>query len=153
MEPVATSDPGLDLLRRRRAELRGSMSALEQALAAPAPGRTASWAERVHVALVELSADVREHVAITEGPDGMHQDLLAASPRLAHAVGRLSTDHVVIGEHLGDLLVRAGGTDAPADIEAIRELGTALLGRLVRHRQIGADLIYEAFQCDIGGET
>jgi hypothetical protein len=38
-------------------------------------------------------------------------------------------------------------------VEAIRDLGTTLLGHLARHRQRGADLVYEAYQADIGGET
>jgi hypothetical protein len=29
----------------------------------------------------------------------------------------------------------------------------ALLGLLVRHRQRGSDLVYEAYELDIGGET
>jgi hypothetical protein len=62
----------LEDVRCRRAELLESMRAVEQALAAPAPGRHARWAERVHVALVELSADLREHIDITEGPDGLY---------------------------------------------------------------------------------
>ena len=71
--PTVNADPGLERLRRPGAELRDSMAAaLEQALAAPAPGRAAAWIERVHVSLVELSADVREHVAITEGPERLH---------------------------------------------------------------------------------
>jgi hypothetical protein len=44
----------LEELRRRRADLLESISAVEQALAAPAPGREARWAERVYVALVAL---------------------------------------------------------------------------------------------------
>ena len=44
------TDHGLESLRQRRAELRESMSALEQALAAPAADRKSVWAERVHVA-------------------------------------------------------------------------------------------------------
>lgn len=153
MEPVGNIDPGLEGLRRVRAELRDSMAALEHALAAPAPERAAVWAERVHVALVELSADVREHVALTEGPDGLHNDIVAASPRLAHAVGLLGRDHAVIGEQVENLLSQLSGASPVPEVEVIRGLATSLLGRLVRHRQVGADLIYEAFQCDIGGET
>jgi hypothetical protein len=37
-------------------------------------------------------------------------------------------------------------------VDRIRDLGTALLGRFVRHRQRGSDLIYEA-DAEIGGET
>jgi hypothetical protein len=38
-------------------------------------------------------------------------------------------------------------------VDRVRGLGTALLGRLLRHRQRGSDLVYEAYQIDIGGET
>jgi hypothetical protein len=154
MEPVVFSrDPGLDALRWRRAELRESIGALEQALAAPASGRVGAWAERVHVALVELSADLGEHIAITEGPDGLHRDVLATAPRLSNAVVRLTREHAAIAGLVADLLTRVSDPPTGDDVEAIRDLGTALLGHLARHRQRGADLVYEAYQADIGGET
>ena len=59
---------------RARAELRESLGALEQALAAPARDRADAWAGRVHVALVELSGDFRDHIEITEGPDGLYAE-------------------------------------------------------------------------------
>ena len=97
MEPVVgAADPGLDALRRRRAELGGSMAALEQALAQPVSGRHSAWAERVDVALVELSADFAEHVAVAEGSDGLHEAVLASTPRLSHSIRRLVTEHAVI---------------------------------------------------------
>jgi hypothetical protein len=43
--------------------------------------------------------------------------------------------------------------EANPDVDTVRDLGTALLARLVRHRQRGSDLIYEAYTADIGGET
>jgi hypothetical protein len=39
------------------------------------------------------------------------------------------------------------------DVADVRAMGVALLGRLVRHRQAGADLVYEAYEADTGGET
>ena len=154
MEPVAGApDPELDAVRRLRTELRGSMSALEQALAAPAPGRGGAWAEQVDVAIRELSAEFREHVAVTEGPDGLHGAVLTTSPRLAGMVRRLVGEHAAIGGLVGDLLTRMRTTVPDDAVDEIRELGTALLGRLARHRQRGADLVYEAYQVDLGGET
>ena len=154
MDPVVDPpDPGLDDLSRLRAELRGSMAALEQALAAPAPGRGGTWAERVDAALVELSADFREHIAVTEGPDGLHGAVLVASPRLSAAVRRLVDDHAVIAGLVADLLTRVRPPVPDGEVGAIRALGTALLGRLARHRQHGADLIYQAYDVDLGGET
>jgi hypothetical protein len=139
-------------LRRRRAEIRESMSALERALAAPAPGRPDAWAQHVHVALVALSADFREHVDITEGPRGLYRGLLATAPRLSNAVARLTDEHEQIRELVEDLLARAGGPDGN-DADHVRDLGMTLLGQLVRHRQRGSDLIYDAYEVDIGGET
>jgi L-asparaginase II len=129
------------------------MAALEQALAAAAPGRIDAWVERVGVALVELSADFSEHVALTERPGGFHSGLLAACPRLSGSVRRLVTEHAVISGLVTDLLARVGRPVTAGELEAIRDLGTVLLGRIARHRQRGADLIYQAYQVDLGGEN
>ena len=154
MTPIAPlTDTSLQTVRAHRAELRESIGALEQALAGPTPGRVAAWAERVHVALVELSGDLREHVALTAGPQGLHHEVLATAPRLAGAVRRLVDEH----DAITDLVERMmSGVSVPLDddgVAATRGLGVRLLGRLVQHRQGGADMIYEAYQTDIGGET
>jgi hypothetical protein len=156
MEPITSTTPDQDFLeelRRRRAELRESMSALEVAMAAPPLMGRAHWAERVHVALVELSADFREHIDITEGPDGLYGALRTSAPRLSGAVARLTREHALIGELVEDLLTCFRAPDVSGDMVRIRDLGTTLLGTLVRHRQRGSDLMYEAYEVDIGGET
>lgn len=154
MEPDGPrTDHGLESLRRHRAELRESMSALEQALAAPAADRTTVWAQRVHVALVELSADFREHIDITEGPDGLYPGVLTTAPRLASSVAGLTREHIQIKGIADQLLTRMSEPTATEDVDGARDLGTTLLAKLSRHRQRGADLVYEAYQTDIGGET
>ena len=149
----AADERAIEALRVRRAELRSSMSALEHALAAPAPGRLDAWTERVHVALVELYSDFREHVAIAEGPDGVYADFLGGSPRLSDQVSRLTDEHAEISGLLDDLLRGVGGVPERYGVEQVRELGTALLVRLIRSRQRSADLVYEAYQSDLGGEA
>jgi hypothetical protein len=154
MEPTGTTEQKLvDELRRRRAELLESMRAVEQAMAAPAPGRQAHWAERVQVALVELAADFRAHIGITEGPAGVYADLLLSAPRLQAAVSRLTREHTVISHEIDTLIDAAGAPGIAEDVDKLREAGTALLALLLRHRQRGSDLIFEAYQADIGGET
>jgi hypothetical protein len=155
MGPSSTT-PDADLLeelRRHRAELRESISALEDALAAPAAGDRDRWAQRVHVAAVELAGDLREHVDLTEGPDGLYREVLTTTPRLSGAVDALTREHVLIRGQVDSLLARVGASDVVADVDRVRDLGTALLGRLVRHRQRGSDLVFEAYEFDIGGET
>ena len=155
MEPnSSTSDRAfLEELRRHRAELRESISALEDGLAAPATADQARWAQRVHVALVELSGDFREHIDVTEGPNGLYRELVKTSPRLSDAVASLTREHVLICGLVDSLVARLTEPDVIEDPGRVRDLGTALLGRLVRHRQRGSDLVFEAYEFDIGGET
>ena len=143
----------LEELRRHRAELRESMGALEDALAAPATSDISRWTQRVEAALAEVSGDFRAHVDITEGPKGLHVELIEASPRLAGAVADLTRDHLLIRGRIDDALARVAGPDTTAAVDDVRAAATALLGRLVRHRQRGSDLVYEAYEFDIGGET
>ncbi len=149
---TTSEQPFLEELRRKRGELRGSMSALEHALASPAGGDSARWAERVHVALVELSADLREHVTITEGPDGLYREVIRAEPRLSDAVARLTEEHGAFATQV-DALISRVDPDAPIEVEPLREQGSDLIRGLMRHRQKGADLVYEAYEFDIGGDT
>ena len=52
-----------------------------------------------------------------------------------------------------DRLPESGAATDVEDVDEVRDAGLALLGRLSRHRQRGADLIWDAYQTDIGGET
>jgi hypothetical protein len=155
MEPKSTTpdEDFLEELRRHRAELRESISALEDALAAPAASDRARWAQRVHVAAVELAGDFREHIDITEAPDGLYREILKTSPRLSGAVATLTREHVLIRGQVESLLARVTASEVVDDVDRVRDLGTALLGRLVQHRQRGSDLVFEAYEFDIGGET
>jgi hypothetical protein len=171
MEPDAQSGTHeLIEVRRRRAELFESITALENALAAPVPGRHKRWATRVAEALEELSDDFRDHVVLMEGPDGLNTRLIRRSPRLAHVVDGLTKEHAQLTgliEELSALVDRAQGSMEQGEStggeatngeathggwDEVREHGTNLLGVLVRHRQRGADMVYEAYAVDIGGQ-
>ena len=107
----------------------------------------------VDVALVELEADFRAHVELTEGPNGLYQALRATAPHLAGTAARLTDEHTRIKHSMASLLTSRAGTLDIDDVDAIRESATTFLGTLSRHRQRGADLVYDAYQTDIGGET
>lgn len=78
----------LEELRRHRAELRESMSAPEGALAAPAAADQARWAQRVHVALVELSGDFVRTSTSPRGPTDCNR---RRSTSRGHVLPRLLT--------------------------------------------------------------
>jgi len=151
MDPSLAARAELDAIRIRRAELREALDALERALAAPAAGRAVVWGEAVNASMIEIADDFGAHVEITEGPGGLHQSILAGDLRLANAVEALTAEHQQIAAEIAALVAGSAAPVTAADVDDLRERGTKLLGHLIRHRQRGADLIYEAYETDIGG--
>jgi len=150
MDPT-NARAGLDAVRVRRAELREALDALERALAAPAAGRAVIWGEAVHASAIGLADDFGAHIEVTEGPGGLYDAILSGDLRLANAVAVLTAAHGVIAVEIAELVANSAAPVTSDDVDALRERGTKLLGHLIRHRQRGADLIYEAFESDIGG--
>lgn len=139
----------LQRMRAHRAELRDAVAAVDDALASPIA--RPAWRDRVRTALVELCHDFRTHIELTEGEGGLYADVRASSPRLSGRVRRLSDEHVRYAAHLESLLARIDGEGELPDPVALREEATALMGQLIRHRQAGADLVFEAYEVDLGG--
>jgi hemerythrin HHE cation binding domain-containing protein len=140
----------LEQVRAHRAELYDSLSAVDLALESPI-ARGGLWRERVRAALAELAHDFADHVELTESRGGVYDRILASAPRLRGAVDRLRGEHRDLGEGIDGYLavLEHGGT--MADLPVFREELTVLMGRLVRHRQKGGDLVYEAYDVDLGG--
>jgi hypothetical protein len=137
-------------VRAHRAELHESLGAVDLALESPI-GRGGVWRERVRAALAELAHDFADHIALTESPGGVYDRVQSSSPRLRAGVKRLRSEHHDFGDAINGYLavLEHGGT--MADLPAFREELTTLMGRLRRHRQAGSDLIYEAYDVDLGG--
>src|SRR4051794_36238486 len=151
MDPSVAARAELHAVRVRRAELREALGGLERALAAPAAGRAVVWGEAVHATMIEIADDFGAHVEVTEGPGGLHQAILAGDIRLANAVDALTDEHGQIAEEVAGLVADSQAPVTAEDMDELRERATRLLGHLVRHRQRGADLIYEAYATDVGG--
>ncbi|HKS98584.1 MAG TPA: hypothetical protein VJT31_03560 [Rugosimonospora sp.] len=146
LPPLQTTSPLSNALRHR-AELLDTMYALQRVLAVPAT--QPDWATVVGVRLRALQSAFAEHVQLTEGSDGLYAELLEHAPRLAYRVGRLVRDHDALASNIEALCSRTGSA-AP---DELRGRSANLLRELFRHRQRGADLVYDAYSTDIGGET
>ncbi|WP_347354992.1 hypothetical protein [Intrasporangium sp.] len=140
----------LERVRAQRAELRESVAALDTALASPV-ARGGAWRERVRAALAELSHDFDDHINLTEAPGGLHDSLRSSDPRLSSAVQRLTSEHDEYRDAIGAYLavLEHGGT--VADLPDFRKEVGELVARIVRHRRMGGDLVYEALHVDLGG--
>jgi hypothetical protein len=154
MTPRPLPEP-VDIARARRAQLLAAINALECALAVPA--RDPTWAAQVQAGVDRLAIAFDAHVDATEGADGVYAEIMHNAPRLGFAVNQLIDEHTetrtaiaALGKLLDELAGVTPGT-ASTLIERIRDDGTTLLASLGRHRQRGADLVFEAYEQDIGG--
>jgi hypothetical protein len=145
----------LPAIRARRANLRRACARLKDALALPR-GAGAAWVGEVTPAMHGVAVGWETHIALTESPDGVLAQIVDDAPRLARQVGRLQAEHAEIGaglriagEHLAEADLAEADLAGLARVQA--ELGV-VLDRIARHRVTGGELIYQAYQIDIGGE-
>ena len=142
-------------VRLRRAGLRSAMTSLEVALAAPAPRRVDEWRFGVREALTALHEVWTRHIVETEAPGAFLDELVAEAPRLSTPAARLRREH---NEILG-VITRAEkwldqvllDDDHDRWVDGLRADLTTMLCSLAHHRQRGADLIFAAYDVDIGG--
>lgn len=152
--PTMTSDPlatpALEAAARRRRELRESLIAFEDALASPIRDRE-TWRVEVADALEGLGQAFEDHVTETEASGGLYDEMRQIAPHLSAKAHRLREEHPPIAAALvaaGGLL--GGSIVDESEVDAVRDELQRLMGRIVRHRQHGADLVWEAYAVDIG---
>jgi hypothetical protein len=154
---MAQPDPANELTsafeeaRKRRIELHGALVQLEKEISSPARGRPAAWAADVTRALTSLQAAFDEHIEATERPGGLYEEILETSPRLAGQVRRLQDEHPKIHASIGAELDRFTPPIDGGTVDDLRDDLQRVMGLVVRHRQRGADLVWEAYNLDIGG--
>lgn len=137
----------LEQARVQRAGLRSAIGKVERALSAPATGRTDVWAKEVIAELQDLAGALDRHITVTESPDGLLSDIVEAAPRLAHRVEQAKSDHVQLRDRVSTAMEALSG--ATESVDNARDRVVELLTGLVRHRHLGADLVYEAYNVDI----
>lgn len=134
---------------RQRSELGRAMQQVE--LAAAAPSAKASWIGDLRQSLSELEIAFTSHVENVQAPDGLLEGIVDRAPRLQRVVERTREDHALVRQSIADALELVSSPDAASKQDDIRDTTLTVLLALARHRQKGADLIYDAYDIDIGG--
>ncbi|MEX2134667.1 MAG: hypothetical protein WEB67_11045 [Acidimicrobiia bacterium] len=138
---------GLDTARKRRIDLRQAMERLENRVARPSA--TGSWRADVEAALFELGEALDAHISEVENEGGLLVTIVTDAPRLAGRAAEMRAEHDEL---------RAGYYRAMAacsehgklDPTLVRRRVTSLLGRIALHRQLGSELVFDAYNVDIG---
>ena len=150
---AAEHEESVERIEDRREEMHDMMVRLEHALATPPGTDRVAWRSELLVKCDEFGLVLDDHITGTEGPDGLFNDIAGRAPRLISRVDRLRAEHLHLHE-AAEALRDALASDPLADeaIDTARDLGLILLTELARHRQHGADVIYEAYWVDVGGQ-
>jgi hypothetical protein len=111
-----------------------------------------SWIDGVRGALLMLRSDLQEYHDIAGGPAGSHRRVVGLAPRLSRAIADLDREQADIAALLDRALAGIVGAASAVDVDRVRADGLALLRRLARYQQHGADLLHEADQVDLGGQ-
>jgi hypothetical protein len=154
MDPERKLTPALGEARKRRQTLHDAIVQLEMAISSPAAGRVTDWSGQVTKDMVGVRDAFEQHLIATEKPGGLYEEIMERAPRLVGTVKRLQDEHPPIAESIAKLLARleAGEVDSPTwPLDKARDDLQRLIGAVVRHRQKGADLVWEAYNVDIGG--
>jgi hypothetical protein len=147
-EPATTPTRALEQAKGQRLSLRRAIDELHGVLGAP--GGAAP--ERLEPILDHLRTVFGVHVEVTESPGGLYEEILEIAPRLANKIAGFKREHVGITRAIQsalDDLPSEGAVVAPdlrGRLDHLHEV-------LARHRRRGADLVYEAYEIDIGGES
>jgi hypothetical protein len=144
-----TTDQPLAGIVRRRSELGKAMQKVE--LAAAAAAGKDSWKKDLEYALGKLESAWQDHVEEAEAPGGLHERILNQAPRLQRKVASIQEDHRAIATSIAAALEGMRDATADTDKEELRNTALDVLLALARHRQHGADLIFDAYSIDIGG--
>jgi hypothetical protein len=151
---AADESPELGPFERSRQKRRGVRQAsaeLEEALARPATQEVKKWSAGVADCLDLLAQAFELHAQHSEGPYGLLAEMVEVAPRSANAVDQIKRDHRDILADIWAVEARAGRCADIAQVQDVREEALGLLQAIARHRQRGADLIYEAYSVDIEG--
>jgi hypothetical protein len=138
---------------RRRADLHHALVDVERAISSPATGRLDTWTDDVVKRLSILLDSIDEHIEVTERPGGLYEEILHRAPRVSSQVDRLRAEHPALRAATADLIERLHSTTIRREwpLDEARDDSQRLLGKIVKHRQRGADLVWEAYNLDIGG--
>jgi hypothetical protein len=144
--------PSASARSRGRTELVDVATALVRAVSRPAV-REGEWLADVHKAVLRVQDELDAHRAITRRPGGRYAELIGTDPRLGPSVARLVAEQDELVDTVARIL-RAIERAEPnsAAIGPVRERVRRMSRTLVRHAHRSDDLVYEAFDVDLGGE-
>jgi hypothetical protein len=129
-----------------------AMERLRGALTHAAPDGGGGWARDVEGELREVRSGIEAHREAAEAADGMLAQVEEAMPGAHFRLEGLRKDHSELLAAADALLAEAGrrGVGGDGAAEAVRHEAALLLTRLRNHQEREVDLVFDAFESDLG---
>lgn len=143
----------LDQTKADRSRSYRALEALEVALDAPAPGRETEWVETVIHALDALYGALVEQSQHNRHPESLLSQIAKEQPRFGYWITQLENEHdelIAAEKSLRDQLTSATASELDRATTRQRLVDLDARFRLLRAREV--DIVYEAFNLDIGGK-
>ncbi len=134
--------------------LKRARERMDDAIIAPAAGDRLAWAGGLRDALDGLAAVLREHSETAEAPGGSLDEMAELAPHLNFRIDRARAEHPSLIRRTDELREDVAGQIAAGKVDAARLRSDAgrLQGDVRHHMAAGVDLIFEAYDRDLGGE-
>lgn len=132
----------------QRGRLRTAAVCFEQ-ISSDLDAKPDTWITAVGVALDGLADAWLEHVAFTEGPEGLFEELLDDSVEVAPEIDRLRRDHEILVTQITRARELLAGSSAGPDDTRILLALTGISKLVDQHRRRGADLLYRVYSVDL----
>ena len=151
--PSDSRDRATATSRGDRASMLTAMHSLEAALAAGIPARETEWRERVRSSAKTLLSTMQHQSDEFEAKRGLLQNVIQDAPRLVDRVGELRMLHHAALDLLSQLTtqVEPSRSSNTLSTDEVRSQFAEVISTIRRLQAIEADLIYEAYQVDLGG--
>ena len=146
MSDKETGTEAFEAARERRIELNVAIANVERAAARASSKPT--WRSKLLVELDGVRIALDQHVVEVEGEGGILIEMMITAPRLANKINKVQAEHPVLCAQVAETIETAKSSE---DVDIIRTTILDTLGAIARHRQHGADLLYEGYNVDIGG--
>jgi hypothetical protein len=139
----------LAAVQERRDHFYEAIIELEKAMATAAGDEPQVWAGTAELAATAMRNVLRHHIQETEAPGSIYDDIVEHSPHLAHAAGKLQTEHAPLREAVDELIEGLASVRNDEDVERARLRALDVLRALLLHRQRGAELVFDAYNVDV----
>ncbi len=142
---------GIEELRSDHARVLAAIEALERAARAPSPRRRVEWLTNVRVALSQFHKATDREGQHESAPTGVLEVIRDSEPRLAAEVDHVEQAYRQLSQNIGKLAQSLEQADPEQiDVAAVRREISQLLAEYHQLQAREVDLVYDAYNTDIG---